>query len=216
MSSLPRSSSTSSPEDSPARRTSSSRSTRVPSACRRCSDCVDRGDRGARGLVFVGPEVSVGVEGGLRRGVPQPRLHDLHVEAGGDQQRREVVPKVVKPELGRQTLDLGSCVAYGSLNGPGSGDGTSVLGPLPRRFAQPPHQERQPLWTCLGRSRPVGRPTTGTTRRLIFGDPCHLLRRTTVLGTLASGPLIEPASGRRQVSQADRLRATLGDPGRER
>ena len=93
-----------------------------------CSDCVDRGDRGARGLVFVGPEVSVGVEGGFRRGVPQPRLHDLHVEAGGDQQRRRVVPKVVEPELGRQTLDLGSCVAYGSLDGPGLGDGSFVLG----------------------------------------------------------------------------------------
>jgi len=60
--------------------------------------------------------------------MPQPRLDDLHVETGGDQQRREVVPKVVEPEFGGETLDLGSCIAYGSLDGPGSGDRASVLG----------------------------------------------------------------------------------------
>jgi hypothetical protein len=56
-----------------------------PSAFRMCSECVDRGDRGARGLVFVGPEMTVGVKGGLRRGVSQPSLHDLHVKARGNQ-----------------------------------------------------------------------------------------------------------------------------------
>jgi hypothetical protein len=76
-----RSSRTRSSEDSPARRTSSSRSTRAPSA-RMWSGCVDRGDRSARGLVLVGPEVSVGVEGGLRRGVPQPRLYNLSSAEG--------------------------------------------------------------------------------------------------------------------------------------
>ena len=72
--------------------------------------------------------MSVGVESGLRRGVPQPCLHDLHVEAGGDQQRREVVPKVVEPELGGETLNFGSRVAYRSLYGPGSGGVVASVG----------------------------------------------------------------------------------------
>ena len=103
VSSPPRSSSTRS-SDFSARRTSSSPIHSHPPAFRMWSGCVDRGELRRARTRPRRPEVSAHVKGGLRRGVPQPRLHDLHVEAGGNQQRRKVVPKVV--ELGRETLDL--------------------------------------------------------------------------------------------------------------
>src|SRR3954454_1520375 len=44
----------------------------------------------------------VGVQGRLRRAVPEPMLDDLHVEAVTDEQRRQVVPEIVEAELLRQ------------------------------------------------------------------------------------------------------------------
>jgi hypothetical protein len=52
----------------------------------------DRIDDSLRGLVLVGPEVTVRVQRGLRRRMPQPGLHGLHVGPIGDEQRGEVVP----------------------------------------------------------------------------------------------------------------------------
>src|SRR5664279_417272 len=46
---------------------------------------IHRRDRGSGGVIPVGPEVAVGVERGLGRRVPEPRLDDLHVEPGGDE-----------------------------------------------------------------------------------------------------------------------------------
>ena len=50
--------------------------------------------------------------------MPKPSLDDLDVEAGGDQQRGEVVPQVMEPEVVGQA-DLGSCGADGTFDRPG-------------------------------------------------------------------------------------------------
>ena len=55
------------------------------------SRAIDRGHGCPGVLVTVRPEVAVGVEGGLGRRVPQPRLDDLDVEPRSDEQRGEVV-----------------------------------------------------------------------------------------------------------------------------
>src|SRR4051812_8379461 len=48
-----------------------------------------------------GPQVPVSVERRLSRGVPQSRLHNLDIGTGRDQQRGEVVAKIVVAEVRR-------------------------------------------------------------------------------------------------------------------
>jgi hypothetical protein len=42
--------------------------------------------------------MAIGIEGRLGRCMPQADLNGLHIQVGGDQQTREVMPQVVEPE----------------------------------------------------------------------------------------------------------------------
>ena len=53
-------------------------------------------DRVTCAVLLVGEQVAVGVERGLRRGVPEPALDDLHRGARADEQARVVVPEIVR------------------------------------------------------------------------------------------------------------------------
>ncbi len=59
--------------------------------------------------------------------MPKPRLDDLYVKARRNEQRGEVVPQVVEPEVARQACRL-AVGADGALDRPRAADGAPFVG----------------------------------------------------------------------------------------
>jgi hypothetical protein len=74
--------------------------------------------RGPGRLVTVGPDVPVGVEGGLGARMPQPCLDRLDVGAIRDEQTGEIVPQVVIAEARRKVPDFAADFPHCPLDRP--------------------------------------------------------------------------------------------------